>query len=316
MSKMIDTSGNTLVNVTTSALPTGAATGAKQDTGNTSLGSIDTKLTSQATAAKQDAEAVLVGAVNESAPASDTASSGLNGRLQRVAQRLTSLIALLPAALGAGGGLKVDGSGTALPVSAASLPLPSGAATETTLASVLTQSDFDTKVGSLTEAAPASDTASSGVNGRLQRIAQRLTSLIALLPTSLGSGGGLKVDGSGTALPVTIGVSTSGGVSVAAGSIGATATAVKGSAGQVYGWYFYNANATVAYVQFFNVAAGSVTLGTTTPVYSLGIPAGSGANVAFPSGIPHSTAIAIAVTTTRTGSTGPGSTVDYAVFYN
>jgi hypothetical protein len=35
-------------------LATGAATEAKQDTGNTSLGSIDTKLSSQATAAKQD----------------------------------------------------------------------------------------------------------------------------------------------------------------------------------------------------------------------------------------------------------------------
>ncbi len=43
----------------------------------------------------------------------------------------------LPAALGAGGGLKVDGSGTALPVSAASLPLPSDAATQTTLAALL-----------------------------------------------------------------------------------------------------------------------------------------------------------------------------------
>lgn len=38
-------------------------------------------------------------------------------------------------------------------------------------------------VGSLTETAPASDTASSGLNGRLQRIAQRLTSLIALFTT-------------------------------------------------------------------------------------------------------------------------------------
>jgi hypothetical protein len=31
------------------------------------------------------------------------------------------------------------------------------------------------------------------LNGRLQRIAQRLTSLIALLPTALSSLGGLKV---------------------------------------------------------------------------------------------------------------------------
>lgn len=43
-----------------------------------------------------------VGAMTEGAPASDTASSGLNGRLQRIAQRLTSLIALIPAALGQG----------------------------------------------------------------------------------------------------------------------------------------------------------------------------------------------------------------------
>jgi hypothetical protein len=53
-----------------------------------------------ATAAGLTANGVLIGAVDETAPASDTASSGLNGRLQRVAQRLTSLIALLPASLG------------------------------------------------------------------------------------------------------------------------------------------------------------------------------------------------------------------------
>lgn len=66
------------------------------------------------------------------------------------------------------------------------LPLPTGAATETTLGTLVTTTDFDTKVGSLTETAPATDTASSGLNGRLQRIAQRLTSLLALLPGSLG----------------------------------------------------------------------------------------------------------------------------------
>lgn len=44
-------------------------------------------------------DVALVGATGETAPASDTASSGLNGRLQRIAQRITSLIALVPAAL-------------------------------------------------------------------------------------------------------------------------------------------------------------------------------------------------------------------------
>lgn len=59
-------------------------------------------------AAPGGASTAQIGAVNETAPASDTASSGLNGRLQRIAQRVTSLIALLPTSLGLGGGLKVD----------------------------------------------------------------------------------------------------------------------------------------------------------------------------------------------------------------
>lgn len=111
---------------------------------------------------------------------------------------------------------------SAVPVSAASLPLPAGAAT------AANQSSEQTLVGAVNETAPGTDTASSGLNGRLQRIAQRLTSLIALLPTSLGqkakaaslavtlasdqdalpvtdNGGSLTVDGtvavSGSALP-------------------------------------------------------------------------------------------------------------------
>lgn len=49
-----------------------------------------------------------LGATNETAPATDTASSGLNGRLQRIAQRITSLIALVPAALTGSGNFKVS----------------------------------------------------------------------------------------------------------------------------------------------------------------------------------------------------------------
>ena len=48
-------------------------------------------------------------------------------------------------------------------------------------------SNIDTDLGTTSETAPASDTATSGLNGRLQRVAQRLTSLIALLPASLGN---------------------------------------------------------------------------------------------------------------------------------
>lgn len=65
-------------------------------------------------------------------------------------------------------------------IQATSLPLPSGAATS------VNQNTMITDLGALTETAPSTDTASSGLNGRLQRIAQRITSLIALLPGSLG----------------------------------------------------------------------------------------------------------------------------------
>ena len=68
---------------------------------------------------------------------------------------------------------------------------PSGALTvEATVSGVSTLAEQQTQttaIGSLTETAPATDTASSGLNGRLQRIAQRLTSLIALFPSSIGT---------------------------------------------------------------------------------------------------------------------------------
>lgn len=60
-----------------------------------------------------------------------------------------------------------------------------GAGTSATAARVVVASD-DALIGPVNETAPASDTASSGHNGRLQRIAQRITSLIALLPASIG----------------------------------------------------------------------------------------------------------------------------------
>jgi hypothetical protein len=230
-----------------------------------------------------------IGGVTETAPATDTASSGLNGRLQRVAQRITSLIALLPASLGQktkAGSLAVTlaSDQDTLPVSLASVPshavtnagtfavqesgsaltslqliddvvhsgdaalskyavmgavlddVSTGTVTEnqanslrmssrrallvegvagatavkvdnsavtqpvsgtvtanagtnlntSALALDATVGTTNTEIGGLTETAPATDTASSGLNGRLQRIAQRLTSLIALLPASLG----------------------------------------------------------------------------------------------------------------------------------
>lgn len=49
-----------------------------------------------ATAANQTTTNTSIGATNETAASTDTATSGLNGRLQRIAQRLTALLALDP----------------------------------------------------------------------------------------------------------------------------------------------------------------------------------------------------------------------------
>lgn len=73
------------------------------------------------------------------------------------------------------------------PVAAAGLPAALGATTMAASTSVTIATD-DARIGIVTETAPATDTASSGLNGRLQRIAQRITSLIALIPTALGQG--------------------------------------------------------------------------------------------------------------------------------
>lgn len=84
------------------------------------------------------------------------------------------------------------------PVSVTSLPLPSGAATEATLSTRATEATLATLalettqvansvlIGATNETAPVTDTGLSGLNGRLQRIAQNLTTLAAQIPASLG----------------------------------------------------------------------------------------------------------------------------------
>ena len=61
-----------------------------------------------------------------------------------------------------------------------------------------------------------------------------------------------------------------------------TATNVKTSQGNLFGYYIYNPNSSACSLDFFNAASASVTLGTTAPILSLVIPATSGANLFTP----------------------------------
>ena len=111
---------------------------------------------------------------------------------------------------------------------------------------------------------------------------------------------------------------TSGGASTffAAAQL-ATVAAVKLLPGNVYGIVVYNPNVTVAYLQMFDLATASVTLGATAPKLAIPIPATGTVAVPVTSEgkIGFFTAISIAATTTPTGSTAPGTGLVTNIIY-
>jgi hypothetical protein len=109
---------------------------------------------------------------------------------------------------------------------------------------------------------------------------------------------------------------TSGGWSISSQTaLTNTVVAAKASAGQVGGHMFYNPNSSVSYIQVFNVASGSVTLGTTAPTLVIPLPAGAAANVEWANGIAFGAAISFAATTTATGNTAPTTALTGFLLY-
>jgi hypothetical protein len=127
---------------------------------------------------------------------------------------------------------------------------------------------------------------------------------------------------------ITTGTNTIGGVNVRPATAGGwttkllnglttTKTTIKNAAGQLAKIYCYNPNSSVAYVQIFDALTGSITLGTTSPVNSLGIPATSAAGYALADiGDQFATAISVAATTTVVGLTAPSTALDCNASYN
>jgi hypothetical protein len=111
----------------TISLPTGAATDAKQDTGNASLASIDTKLTAPLAISDNGGSITVDGSVTVSGTATVSGTVAVSNfpASQAVTQSTSPWV--------------VDGSASTQPISAAALPLPTGAATETTLAAIDTK---------------------------------------------------------------------------------------------------------------------------------------------------------------------------------
>lgn len=115
---------------------------------------------------------------------------------------------------------------------------------------------------------------------------------------------------------------TTGGWSVGNYTSGDTYTAltngaqvIKASAGKFGGYYIYNPNTAATYVFIYNIAAASVTVGTSTAKLVFCIPASSGANLELLAGIPFDTAMSIAAATTGGGNTAPSTALEAMVFY-
>jgi hypothetical protein len=96
-----------------------------------------------------------------------------------------------------------------------------------------------------------------------------------------------------------------------------TGQLVKNAAGQVFGWYLFNAAVAVRYVKFYDKASAP-TVGTDTPLFTLGLPAGAAANVELTNGIAFASGIGIGATTgAADADTGAPAANDLvvAVFY-
>lgn len=160
-------------------------------------------------------------------------------------------------------------------------------------------------VAQINGVAPSMGNGGSGTGVQRVTLANDSTGIVSLT-TSTASIGKLAANAAiniGDVVPVS---STTGGYtpSRVSGGLSTTVTAIKSSAqGKLGGWVLFNPNSTNAFLQIFNVAtAGAVTLGTTVPVLSVGLPPFGGANIIDPTGTDFSAGIQVAATTTEAGS--------------
>jgi hypothetical protein len=205
-----------------------------------------------------------IGALTETAPGTDTASAGLNGRLQRIAQNITALAA---------GNASIITELTALVASNASVIAALG-----TLAS---------DSGGTSENPPPGDTtAGYGLNARLQRVNQRLTEIIDRIPPAIGP------HTAPNSLSVTLATDDQqvmdlqsaldrisqllGGDSLStfrllSAANTTNATIIKTGPARFYSIQGYNAAASARYVKLYDLARAPV-VGTDTPRKTWAIP--------------------------------------------
>lgn len=101
-----------------------------------------------------------------------------------------------------------------------------------------------------------------------------------------------------------------------------TAVAVSAVPSRLHGLSISNPNTVSVWIQFFDLAAGDVSVGTTTRKQSYMIPAGTsaadqaGKDFAFEFAPKFLTAMSYAITTTPTGSAAPSTAIPVNILYS
>jgi hypothetical protein len=208
--------------------------------------------------------------------------------------------------------LSADGSASAITADSKGLKVQQATAadlnvTEASAAAIKTAVELiDDAVATTASAIPSKGIAASGTDGTNARV----------LKTD--SSGELQIDvltvpeHAGAAASTMNATSSDGGTALTS-----TAQAIKASAGKLVGYFVYNPNTTAQFVQFYNVAAASVTVGTTNPLFMLTIPPTSAANLWMqPGGITFSNAgWSWAATSTAGGNGSPTTALDAVAWY-
>ncbi|WP_437710015.1 hypothetical protein WMF45_35585 [Sorangium sp. So ce448] len=124
--------------------------------------------------------------------------------------------------------------------------------------------------------------------------------------------------GGNTLGAVNVKPATAGGLSVYRMiGLSTTGQSVKSSAGQVFGWHLANSGASDAFVKLYDMATAP-TVGTSTPVATLYVPAGQNASAEYTNGIAFTNGIGIGATAAAAddNTSQPGAnTMIVNVFY-
>jgi len=142
-----------------------------------------------------------------------------------------------------------------------------------------------------------------GIRGWLSGIFSKLSNTLSTTMVATNNGGCLvwsAPGGTGNAL------------------LTSTPVQIKGGNGSLYGFRFHNEGSADAFVQIFDLLAGSVTLGTTVPKDSIWVPAGGYVDAPWSSEgkVSFTTGLTVAATTTKTGSGTPVTGIHSSVYYH